>query len=334
MTRDMLSEFFDRPLRQAAVDLGISPTALKSLCRKLEVSLSPPAMCCTLAAACALLERLPGTCPGCGEALVDGDVRAHGRAQGRPCVYRLCSVRDWQIVRWPFQNARWNTARAKKHGCDHGHNLAAPAPSSNIEEYGAQKGLEATNCASFSSLFEHKKPNAREQDHSLEQLLQFRFDEDDLQDPLPLTDILDGCNAPLTAAQGPDTSSASSCGRAAVDFHVHTYASNAPTRYDALQSRRPADYNARVPRDSWFGPPAAGHELNEYPLHSFASLSLGLRNSDVTSTGARDTFSNGPMLEARSSSLLRARPTPAHSAEFFEMGFTDCDLSYLVGSIH
>lgn len=47
MTREMLSRYFDRPLRQAAVDLGISPTALKSLCRKLEVLLLPPALCCT-----------------------------------------------------------------------------------------------------------------------------------------------------------------------------------------------------------------------------------------------------------------------------------------------
>jgi len=37
VTKETLSQYFDRPLRQAAIDLGISPTALKSLCRKLEV---------------------------------------------------------------------------------------------------------------------------------------------------------------------------------------------------------------------------------------------------------------------------------------------------------
>ena len=41
VTRDVLSAFFDRPLRQASIDLGISPTALKSLCRKLQVPLPP-----------------------------------------------------------------------------------------------------------------------------------------------------------------------------------------------------------------------------------------------------------------------------------------------------
>ena len=37
VTREVLSAFFDRSLRQASFDLGISPTALKSMCRKLEV---------------------------------------------------------------------------------------------------------------------------------------------------------------------------------------------------------------------------------------------------------------------------------------------------------
>jgi hypothetical protein len=41
VTRDVLSVLFDRPLRQASIDLGISPTALKSLCRKLQVPLPP-----------------------------------------------------------------------------------------------------------------------------------------------------------------------------------------------------------------------------------------------------------------------------------------------------
>ena len=41
VTRKMIAAFFDRPLRQASIDLGISPTALKSLCRKLEVALRP-----------------------------------------------------------------------------------------------------------------------------------------------------------------------------------------------------------------------------------------------------------------------------------------------------
>ena len=37
VTKETLSQYFDRPLRQAAIDLGISPSALKSMCRKLEV---------------------------------------------------------------------------------------------------------------------------------------------------------------------------------------------------------------------------------------------------------------------------------------------------------
>ena len=41
VTRKTIAAFFDRPLRQASIDLGISPTALKSLCRKLEVALRP-----------------------------------------------------------------------------------------------------------------------------------------------------------------------------------------------------------------------------------------------------------------------------------------------------
>ena len=76
LTREMLSGYFDRPLRLAAVELGISPTALKSLCRKLEVLLLPPALCCTLADARALLERPPGTSPGCGEACAREDARS------------------------------------------------------------------------------------------------------------------------------------------------------------------------------------------------------------------------------------------------------------------
>jgi hypothetical protein len=300
----------------------------------------------TLAAACALLERLPGTCPGCGEALADGVVRAH-RAPGRPGVYLVCSVRDWQISRWPFQKARWMTARANKHAemaCDLGHDLPAPAPGSNIEGYGAQRGSEATNCASFSSPFEHEKPNAREQDQSLQQLLQCRFDEDNLHDLLPLTDILDGCNAPSTLARGSETSSVSCCGLAAVKryvnsgSHVLTYASDAPTRYAALQSQRREDYNARV-RDSWCGPPPAGHSFNEYTLHSFGSLSLGPGKSDVSFAGAREKFSDRKLLEARGSLNLHSThlhrcPTPEeHSAEWIEMGYTSCDFSYLVGGI-
>ena len=41
VTRKMIAAFFDRPLRQASIDLGISQTALKSACRKLEVPLPP-----------------------------------------------------------------------------------------------------------------------------------------------------------------------------------------------------------------------------------------------------------------------------------------------------
>jgi hypothetical protein len=42
-TMDVLSILIDRPLKQAAIDLGIGTTALKSLCRKLKVP-SPPAL--------------------------------------------------------------------------------------------------------------------------------------------------------------------------------------------------------------------------------------------------------------------------------------------------
>jgi hypothetical protein len=43
VTRDELSAFFNRPLSQSAIDLGIWESALKKLCRKLEVPL-PPAL--------------------------------------------------------------------------------------------------------------------------------------------------------------------------------------------------------------------------------------------------------------------------------------------------
>ena len=39
VTRDALEPLFDRPLRQAAKSLHISATALKSICRKLKVTL-------------------------------------------------------------------------------------------------------------------------------------------------------------------------------------------------------------------------------------------------------------------------------------------------------
>ena len=38
VTRDVLVPLFDMPLRQAAIFLGVSGTALKSICRKLEVN--------------------------------------------------------------------------------------------------------------------------------------------------------------------------------------------------------------------------------------------------------------------------------------------------------
>ena len=38
LTRDVLVPLFDMPLRQAAICLGVSGTALKSICRKLEVN--------------------------------------------------------------------------------------------------------------------------------------------------------------------------------------------------------------------------------------------------------------------------------------------------------
>jgi hypothetical protein len=43
LTRDELSVFFNRPLSQSAIDLGIGESALKKLCRKLELPL-PPAL--------------------------------------------------------------------------------------------------------------------------------------------------------------------------------------------------------------------------------------------------------------------------------------------------
>jgi len=57
VTRDKLSTLFDRPLRQASIDLGISPTALKSLCRKLQVPLPPE----ITASDSTLLKRRPET---------------------------------------------------------------------------------------------------------------------------------------------------------------------------------------------------------------------------------------------------------------------------------
>ena len=343
MTREMISGFFDRPLRQAAIDLGISPTALKSLCRKLEVPPLPPcALCRVLAAARALLAcpaspalhvpRLRGGCWGewrC--ACAWRDVRS---------TWRLPVSRGWQIVRWPFQNARWITARAKKHACDREQDLPAQAPGSSIlMDCSARKELEAPDCASFS--FERKKPKASQQDHALEQLLQqCRFIEDDLHDCLPLSDILDGCNVPPpTWMQGSGTSGVR---RAAVDSHAHdAYTSDAPTRFAALQSRRPDGHSARpegyiagVPFDSWFQPPSAGHEFNEHALHSFGSLSISNRNSDITFAGARDQFCDRQSWQARASSFPRERSAPeAYSSELIEMGYTNCDLSYLVGSM-
>ncbi len=253
-----------------------------------------------------------------------------------PAFTSCCSVRDSQISRWPFQKSRWITARAKKHACEREYDLPVPAPGSNNEDYGAQAGLDATNCAFFSSSY--KKSNARGQDESLERLLHCRFDEGDMQHLLPMSDILEGLNTPLTLAHGSVTSNIR-CGRATVDSLVHTrmYASDAPTRDAALQSRSREDCNARVQRDSWFGPPSAGHEFIEYPVRSSnCSLSFGPGNSDVSFAGTRDKFSDRPPLpplEAPASSVLRqcSRPEP-NSAEFFELGYTDCDLSYLVGS--
>jgi len=37
LTKEMLTMLFDRPLKQAATSLGVSATALKGICRKLEI---------------------------------------------------------------------------------------------------------------------------------------------------------------------------------------------------------------------------------------------------------------------------------------------------------
>jgi hypothetical protein len=221
-------------------------------------------------------------------------------------LFCFCTVRDGQIFRWPFQNARWTAARAKKDAYDREHDLAAHAPCRIIQDYSAQRDFqEATNCALFSSSFERKKPNASEQDQSPEQLWQHTLSRSGTALALPAhpptlswSDILDGCNEPL--------SSGSYCRRAAVDSHAPTL------------------------------------EFNEYSQHSSGSLSRSNRHSVcgvIPFAGTRDKltkFSDGQLLEqlseAQASSYLGACSTPeAISADLIEMGFTSCDLSYLVG---
>lgn len=158
---------------------------------------------------------------------------------------------------------------------------------------------------------QYKKLN----DEVLDRLLQCRFDEGDMKDMLPsAADLLDGCNSQLHTAS-------LSCAAAAADS-----CPNVMMRYSEKQRPYPAlRRDSSLPRDSRFGLSTPS------PPHTFGSLSLSDRDAETQRhlVEERDRFRDRQLLaEVRASTLLRE--FSSLKAELAEVGYTDCDLSYLV----
>ena len=194
VTKETLSQYFDHPLSQAAIDLGISPTALKALCRKLEVDHSCLALRCALEP----LEYVAHVLWWIGQ---------------EAFTMLLTPALALQIVRWPFQRASWISSRAKKlskleevwsSDAPTIYHANPPAQASGSMTAAQDQGFAENYAAKLVSSSRHTEIKHHDQD--LKQMLE-RFDEIEMmmdRDVLPSSAQMFDCyntEAPTTRAQ-------------------------------------------------------------------------------------------------------------------------------------
>jgi len=257
-------------------------------------------------------------------------------------------ARDWQIFRWPFQRARWISARASKDmrerddaldvqmiedGCimvQHSNDLAATQGHRLAGDDRARREYEA--CSLLQSL-----PLKRQTHHDqcLDRLVHCRFDDLEIPDLMPSTpDLLAGCNSPpptareLTNVQSNHTLTPTHPMRLTPTHPMRlSYEDDRDfdvvMRYGEMMRASHALHGSRA---SWLEPVSAA------PTHAFDVFSSSARDADIQrhAEEARDRVRDRQLLaEVRASSLMFCS-SPTDPAEMAELGYTDCDLSYLV----
>ncbi len=216
----------------------------------------------------------------------------------------LTSTRDWQIFRWPFQRARWTVARENKDLCER-ENVQISKDARSIVHHDDNLLAQAPGSSRLLSVQAKRLAHKKHHGDAMDRLLQCHFDESDMEDLLPsASDLLDCCNTPdLT----------SSCG------------DSCPTVVMRYSDLHPA-VKSSVSRDS-FGPSAAA------PINAFGDLSVSGRDAEAQRhlTDEMDRLRDRQLLaEVRAFfSSLRDFSSP-NEAELVQLGYTDCDLSYLV----
>jgi hypothetical protein len=242
------------------MELGISLTALKSLCRKLEVPLPPRVHTSGWRSrACAWQEA---------------------KWDSNKCTIQLTSSRNRQISRWPFRQARWISARVRKDlrqgdiavdiqinegastSAQHSNVLTAMQGNRLACDAVSQRELDVEMCPLFSSM---PLKHLTYYDQNLDRALQFRFDEGDMPDLLPsgsTADLFSVCNCntpPPTAQEQEPTNLLTPTRRQA---YAPAGDSDAAMRYGQVQRASHELGGSRVQRPSWFDPFTATDEAD------------------------------------------------------------------------
>ena len=240
------------------MELGISLTALKSLCRKLEVPLAPRVHTSGwLSRACAWQEA---------------------KWDSNKCRIQLTSSRNWQISRWPFRQARWISARVRNDlrqgdiavdihinegastSAHHSNVLTAMQGNRLACDAVSQRELEFEMCPLFASM---PLKHLTYYDQNLDRALQCRFDEGDMPDLLPsgsTADLFSVCNTPPPTAQEHEPTNLLTPTRR--QAYAPAGDSDAAVRHGQVQRASRELRGSRVQRHPWFDPFTAADEAD------------------------------------------------------------------------
>ena len=204
-------------------------------------------------------------------------VRMAGGKVGLQQTIQLISLRDWQISRWPFRQARWISERVRKdlRKCDVAVDIQINEGASTSAQHSnvltamqgnrlcdavSQRELEFEMWSLFSSM---PLKDLTYYDQSLDRALRCRFDEGDMPDLLArgsTRDLLSVCNTPPPTAQEQEPTNLLTPTRR--QAYAPAGDSDAAVRHGQVQRASRELRGSRVQRPSWFDPFTAADEAD------------------------------------------------------------------------
>ena len=210
----------------------------------------------------------------------------------------------------------------------HSNNLTAAQGHRLAGDDHARREYEARS--PLPSLSLKRQMSKMQHDQYLDRLAHCRFDDFEIPDFMPSTlDLLAGCNSPPPTAREPInvqsslTPADTMCMR---QLHQDDRDFDVGMRYGDMMR---ASHALRGSRASWLEPVSAA------PIHAFDVFSPSAHDAAVQRhvEEARDRLRDHQQLQlwgkVTASSLMFCS-SPTDPAEMAELGYTDCDLSYLV----